>query len=446
MGKKNSKHTQTAHIKSHTAGTSNEISLSVLDAARQRADLEHGKAESSAPFRPGKISILSWRPTSRKPKPTPSRDDALALMSDDTVGLSSGETYKARLYTDQALQYGSVGKKESTAFGGSTSAVSSAVRSPEDEIERRKKRRRRRRFLYTSLGAIFLAFALVSIGTFAYKEINRHKQMTSLLEESLTLALQADGPTVKLDELINTPLDEVSAEEIVEVLFSLEGAESSLKEAHGYAELSLEEMRESAEREAADQALTATDSRLIMIEEGRKILQAGLAYKEGTDSLSEVWSVIVKADACIREAALSVVDTSDENVEVSKSKLTEAAGYLDEALISLTALHESSLSPDMQEMIDYTKTRKEGVGHGIASDEAILARDRETAEKENGLYNEAEAESAMLAEGLSEKSSKALLDAYEEATKAPRAIYEASRLEASTADVFLRDYLGTSNK
>ncbi|MFR1639424.1 MAG: hypothetical protein ACLSVD_09775 [Eggerthellaceae bacterium] len=50
MGKLEDKITRAAHIKRHTVGTSNEISFSVLDAAKQALDSEDAGEEKRGPL------------------------------------------------------------------------------------------------------------------------------------------------------------------------------------------------------------------------------------------------------------------------------------------------------------------------------------------------------------------------------------------------------------
>ena len=72
MAKRIDKVAKAAHIKRNTEGTSNEISFSVLDAAKNSLDGEG----SSSPF--GTISLFTL-PGKKKHISTPSKDEGLAL-------------------------------------------------------------------------------------------------------------------------------------------------------------------------------------------------------------------------------------------------------------------------------------------------------------------------------------------------------------------------------
>ena len=79
MRKKGDKLAHAAHIKRHTAGTSNEISFSVLDAARNALD-EKGRAGRDARLpRFGGISLFTLPARRKKPAGTPTKEQGLPL-------------------------------------------------------------------------------------------------------------------------------------------------------------------------------------------------------------------------------------------------------------------------------------------------------------------------------------------------------------------------------
>ncbi|MFR9259562.1 MAG: hypothetical protein ACLVMH_11790 [Christensenellales bacterium] len=70
MGKREDKITRAAHIKRHTRGTSNEISFSVLDAAKNALEGD----DDGLKHRPGRISLFTLPGKRKKPAPTPTKE------------------------------------------------------------------------------------------------------------------------------------------------------------------------------------------------------------------------------------------------------------------------------------------------------------------------------------------------------------------------------------
>ena len=75
MGKREDKITRAAHIKRHTRGTSNEISFSVLDAAKNALEGD----DDGLKHRPGRISLFTLPGKRKKPAPTPTKERGLPL-------------------------------------------------------------------------------------------------------------------------------------------------------------------------------------------------------------------------------------------------------------------------------------------------------------------------------------------------------------------------------
>ena len=79
MSKRSDKLNHAAHVKKSTRGTSNELSFSVLDAARNA--LDDGKDPSSDQARGfGRIRLFTLPIGRRKPPATPKKDELAALM------------------------------------------------------------------------------------------------------------------------------------------------------------------------------------------------------------------------------------------------------------------------------------------------------------------------------------------------------------------------------
>ena len=86
MGKRNDKLGRAAHIKRHTVGTSNEISFSVLDAAKNELEGDVGKDAASRPSRFGHISLFTLPLRRKKNIATPTKERGLLLSSGEFAG------------------------------------------------------------------------------------------------------------------------------------------------------------------------------------------------------------------------------------------------------------------------------------------------------------------------------------------------------------------------
>ena len=84
--------------------------------------------------------------------------------------------------------------------------------------------------------------------------------------------------------------------------------------------------------------------------------------------------------------------------------------------------------------------------YAIASDDAILAYDKDTAASQNDAYNQVDQEAAALAETLSDCPSDQVRSAYLRDIEEPGKLYSEARSVAATADAFIRDYLGSNGK
>ncbi len=86
MDKWEDKITRAAHIKKHTRGTSNEISFSVLDAAKNALDGDANDKQKHAPFS-GRISLFTLPGRRKKPAGTPTKERGLPLSTGDFVSV-----------------------------------------------------------------------------------------------------------------------------------------------------------------------------------------------------------------------------------------------------------------------------------------------------------------------------------------------------------------------
>lgn len=417
MAKKNkdTKFSKAAHIKRYTEGTSNELSFSVLDAKKNQADAEGGLNEKAKIPVFGKASIFARRPGRKKPPGTPTKEEALPLSGGEVSSSASLPLPNTR----------SIGS------------------NPEREIEKRKTRRKRRRVLYAAAAVLLLVEFIGGGAYYLYNEVTAHQAQVSLLDQSLSKLDEADKTIVGMDEQV-TNLSSVKEEDIENTLSTLEGARTLLDESESLANDALTDMRDSVEKEVAQQAVQATQSRKEMISFGEPLLRAELAARDDTEQFQDAWDVVLEADEAAREAAEAVTDTTRENVELSKEKSEEAIELFEDGLsLFETTFSASIFTYDELPLTDYISKRIEALNYAVASNNGILEQNREEAQTQNDAYNTADEEASDLAKNLPDDMSEMVGDAFETYTGETYEHYKSARQSASTADAFLRDYLGT---
>ena len=462
MGKRNDKLGRAAHIKRHTVGTSNEISFSVLDAAKNELEGDVGKDAAARPSRFGHVSLFTLPLRRKKSIATPTKERGLLLSSGEfasaenpTPASSLGTVDVGSPKSDVAgLTTVPTGAPRKTAAAGSAAPAAGApapvpsklVRSPEEEIALRKARRRLHRMLAATLVVVVGLCLAGAGGWYLYQDHQRHLHQVAQLDEALDLIREADETVVALDGIVANPLDAGSLAQADSVLAKLPAALAQLEEADAAARRVSVDLRESEDKEAANQTVAATGARTALIESGRQIVEQAQRADEAARAVREAWQRVVEADGLARDAAALVADTTAEHVTASKDKTNAAVGAFADAQAALEALDSAYADVDLAGPLDYVAKRIEAMGYALASDDAFLAKNKEEAVAQNDAYNRADAEAATLAAGLPDDVAQLVFDAYDQATGTLFETYSTARSQAGAADAFLRDYLGTTSK
>lgn len=462
MGKRNDKLGRAAHIKRHTVGTSNEISFSVLDAAKNELEGDVGKGAAARPSRFGHVSLFTLPLRRKKSIATPTKERGLLLSSGEFASAENPTPASSLGTVDVGSPKSDVGgpttvptgAPRKTAAAGSAAPAAGApapvpsklVRSPEEEIALRKARRRLHRMLAATLVVVVGLCLAGAGGWYLYQDHQRHLHQVAQLDEALDLIREADETVVALDGIVANPLDAGSLAQADSVLAKLPAALAQLEEADAAARRVSVDLRESEDKEAANQTVAATGARTALIESGRQIVEQAQRADEAARAVREAWQRVVEADALARDAAALVADTTAEHVTASKDKTNAAVGAFADAQTALEALDSVYADVDLASPLDYVAKRIEAMGYALASDDAFLAKNKEEAVAQNDAYNRADAEAATLAAGLPDDVAQLVFDAYDQATGTLFETYSTARSQAGAADAFLRDYLGTTSK
>ena len=462
MGKRNDKLGRAAHIKRHTVGTSNEISFSVLDAAKNELEGDVGKDAAARPSRFGHVSLFTLPLRRKKSIATPTKERGLLLSSGEFASAENPTPVSALGTVDVGSPKSDVGgpttvptgAPRKTAAAGSAAPAAGApapvpsklVRSPEEEIALRKARRRLHRMLAATFVVVVGLCLAGAGGWYLYQDHQRHLHQVAQLDEALDLIREADETVVALDGIVANPLDAGSLAQADSVLAKLPAALAQLEEADAAARRVSVDLRESEDKEAANQTVAATGARTALIESGRQIVEQAQRADEAARAVREAWQRVVEADALARDAAALVADTTAEHVTASKDKTNAAVVAFADAQTALEALDSAYADVDLASPLDYVAKRIEAMGYALASDDAFLAKNKEEAVAQNDAYNRADAEAATLAAGLPDDVAQLVFDAYDQATGTLFETYSTARSQAGAADAFLRDYWGTTSK
>ena len=225
MGKREDKITRAAHIKRHTRGTSNEISFSVLDAAKNALEGD----DDGLKHRPGRISLFTLPGKRKKPAPTPTKERGLPLSTGGFVSVDdSGPTSKLGMIAPPSRSSGSTEKNPSTTLAV---APVKPKRSPEEEIALRKARRRLSKWLAIAVVVVVSAGLLSAGGVYLYRDYQTQQGHVAVLDDALLLVKEADETIEKLDEVVKNPFADGSDEQRVDIQAQLEDVEGKLQDA-----------------------------------------------------------------------------------------------------------------------------------------------------------------------------------------------------------------------
>lgn len=455
--KRTNKLSRAAHIKRNTRGTSNELSFSVLDAAKNA--LDEGKdipTEQSRRF--GRISLftLPLGLFGHKNPPTLKKEDRLPLQgaSLPTGALQTPSTVKPVASEADAPQV------EASPVGAHSAAlhadaVSSAPfeaarrqsgRTSKEEIAWRKGRRRRHRVIAIALAAVLVAGAAGAGVWYLYNDNQRFQEHAQLLGRATDELASTDELVASLDEVLTDPLGEEAAAFLQDSQQAMRQGVATLQGVQGTAERAMQGFREENERGAAEHVIDAAEARQTMLTQGMAILQAADGVNENAEALQSAWDAVVDADSAARESSQMIGEGGTDAINASKEKTQQALDGFSNAQQALTDF--ANANPDIQvdDQLSYVSKRIEAMEHALASDEALLQRDVALAQSENDAYNAADQEAASLAAALPSDPEQPVLDDFQKRIESLVEAYENARGQASSADAFLRDYLGASTK
>lgn len=440
MAKRIDKVAKAAHIKRNTEGTSNEISFSVLDAAKNSLDGEG----NSSPF--GTISLFTL-PGKRKSISTPSKDEGLALTQRE-VSPSSARSQNRFERRQRRLEQ----KRESGAARGSHSARE--PRSFDAEVASRKRARKRGRLIVSfalTVALLAVAGGLTWWGFGTYQDQQTYKGVLSsaISELSGTDELLAEIDAVVVD-LANSDVTSLSLDDTLDVQKKVQDGKSTCIDELNAAEEAVGQVAISSSSDASNtpdsKVVDTITARRQMLTSGAAIIDDTVSVLQARQEATKGWQLVLAADGLAREAADIASSATSADMQASTEKSLQAIESFSKAKTALQNAEQLFPQLDLSAYMSYIDKRLEAQGYAIESNDALINRDTQAATEHNDAYNNAEKQAGELAEKLPEDPDELVVDAFNSKTASSREMYENARSQAQSADAFIRDYLGTFNK
>ena len=445
MRRRDDKIARAAHIKARTHGTSNEISFSVLDAAKYKEttqrfslrDLLADRIDARAQNVSRETGEHVSRETSKHGTLTGSHVAEGAARKRRSGFKFKSKTAKQARRKRAAHSAGYVEKSASQ-----TPAAAKRM-SLEQEIARRKARRRKGRIVAVST-VVAASLAIISVGVWAWHcQATEQQGYKSELMDALRLVSEADETILQIDAIVDDPFAAESDGNRQEVISSVEQTEQLLADADVKARNVSEKLSDPSVREVANQTVISISARQGMIVQGMQLVKASEDAKQEAKECDAAWQVVLDADAQVREATKLA---GRNEVDASKEHTVEAKRLFSDGRKQLEALQAECSTADFSKLIEYVEKRIDAMDLAVQSDEALSEKNKEEAIARNDAYNAAEEEAATMAASLPSDPKQLIKDAYFAAWAEVIKTYAGQRATAGTSDAVIRDYLGAQGK
>jgi fructose-specific phosphotransferase system component IIB len=268
------------------------------------------------------------------------------------------------------------------------------------------------------------------------------REGSGYLDESIALIQEADIVVIALDKAIESQVREEDIPQLEALLEQVDDTQKSLDEAIAVAKKAQETFLEEDRRELARHAQEAAEYRKQMLELSSQLTEFDIAAMKSALSLEYAWSLIVDADADMRSAVEVVNGWGANAVEESRDYNQQAFDKLtlaEEMLATTTATFPTA---DIKLLSDYLNAKKASAELALASDNAFLEGDYDTANIRNEEFIAQDAEAVRLAATIPSDPLSVVVTAYEKAVGQLREDYKVVRSDAADADAYLRAYLG----
>lgn len=461
-----------AHIKRGTQGSSNEVSLSVLDAARDVLDAEQGEAPRQ---KLGEISLFTLDGNeSSNIAVSSSAVSGLSLQEGESSGTGLSQpaaapaaaapaapAEDARARKQAAKQAKREAKAQAAQLRAQAEAASlgrhakprtekSIASMPQQGMEQRvvQKKARRRVQRAALIGGLVLvvAIACAVAGYFLHQNSLEQQKHVAVLDQALAQIEAADETLVQLSNVLAMPNEEGAVETLQSLQTSLPQTKLTLQRAQSLLQQGAAGLQNEVDKEAAVQAGKAIEARQGMCDSGLVLVGALLTEKQEAATVNAAWEDLLKADAQARENATLLLDPTEENLNKATEGITEVISAFQQVQYVMTTLNQTATYADMAPYLSYLDARLTALDHAKAAIEALKVEDLDVARAEQDAYSKADAEATDWALKLPSNPSAPIEEAYTVDVAPTVETYTQQRNAAGSADDTLRSYYSSAAK
>ena len=434
------------HLKKNTKGTSNEISLSVLDSAKQMMDARHGEARRVQQL--GKIDLFSGE---REP------DYQVMSLSD---GTSSGENSPggAPASGGNGHSFGAEESKKEPPLSAplttsihlekagerqTSGAILGGVSLESSGVGARTFGGRARKWVIVGVAALLViaivVLAVLGVSGFAEKRA----EFKTLATEMIGTIEESESPIVAMNELLADPSSEQSRSTISSVTKDLDSAERAL----ALAKEKLPSVEAVASTASEKETLARLEKDVLgrqeMVASGREVLSCLETAQGAMTNLEEAWSAVGEANEAANKASRMVSNNTEIDSALEEiSKSSELIALAQEKVQKASEVYPSA---DLTTLQRFLEAKSIAIQKEMEAIQALKNLDAATARACQAEYEEYE-EAAQLALSGIDNVDKPIVDAYQVKIEDYAARYEAARAEVALSDEYLRDFLGQASK
>ena len=368
------------HVKKRTAGSSNELSFDVLDAARDGVNIQRGK--------PQRVAV---QPRSQQ----------------TASGVGSVATFAA-----------------------------------EPEVNRRKGERRSHERRFWAIAVVAIIALVGTAAYFGVSYFQYRADFNGRYHMLVDRFIEVDQTLAQVDSLMVDPLNEEEEQARATVLQSMARMNRELNTLSAEAEGMRESSSAAGQGAALDAISSSVEARCAMIQISEQTFELSQKERESELSATSAWQQVISADDIARKAMESANDATTEQATRSAREQADAARIqLLDAGKLLEAAEKNVEGLSLQEERSYLDKRVESLEAAIETLDALMSYDRAKATEANAAYTEKDEEAASLAAELSSSPASKVRAVYEGEIEALKKQYEEARTLAISSDAAVRSYL-----
>jgi len=261
----------------------------------------------------------------------------------------------------------------------------------------------------------------------------KYEDAVSTLMEALAFVQEADAVLVVMDKALDSQVTADSVPELESLIVQATGAILILDSAIAKAEEAMPMFDDIEGQEAAQNTIDDAIYKKQMLAFGILLIQADIDAMNCALELDAAWEAILAADSLMREAVSTITSGGTTQITRARDLNQEALVKLDEAYDALVRASATFPEVDFSTLFSYLAAKKESCELAIASDDALLDRDFNTATDLNNQFRAKDAEVVELALLIPDDPLSLIIDAYNE--RIMDSFDEYSRLHDKVVDV-----------